>query len=341
MSTYTLDFSLTTEEQRCAAITSICSQASYTQKQYTQMADYILLANPEKIYPEEFHSPYIIHDEQSLDELMDNPVTADVIDSTCIPLYQAKHAPRKRKLNRNDSTHSSIPGMQNLWIYIDDLKLKLKDEPNNYKLKRTLIDLYKQQYSLLEAYYPNWTSYTTITKYSPTPKNIIPEEYREKLCTPTYMARFLIQLPVLLELSQNNDELTDLLSLIQKALSLVPLTPLQQDVLNLYQKQIPCATALSYIKEKYNRCLTQSYFSIILYKQIAPKVVDEYSELYYAEKYRNDPSKWRTCLCCKQSKLLTKHNWYHFSNKPQGFALICKECTNIKKKNRKEKIQNG
>ena len=76
LSNYTLDFSLTTEEQRCEAITSICSQSTFTCKQYTQMADYILLAkNPNsdlKIYPEEFRSPYSIHEEQSLDEIMDS-----------------------------------------------------------------------------------------------------------------------------------------------------------------------------------------------------------------------------------------------------------------------------
>lgn len=337
MSNYTLDFSLSTDEQRCTAVSQICSQTTFTSKQYTQLADYILLASSERIYPEEFRSPHIVHEEQSLDELMDNPITADITESICVPLNQAKHTPQKRKLDRDNPTYAAIPGMRNLWDSIDSLKTKVDADPANYKLKRTLIDLYKQQYSLLESYLPNWGNAQLPPKFSSYTKDTIPANYKELLCQPSYMARLLIHLPSLLQLSATNMELADFLSPITTAFSLITLTPLQQDILLLYQHQVPTSLALSYIKNKYNRTLTQSYFSIILYKQIAVKVAAEYTELYQAEKYRDDPTKWRTCLCCKQSKLLTKHNWYHFSNKPQGFSLICKECTQAKRKEHRQK----
>lgn len=336
MSTYTLDFSFTTDIERCEYIQNICSQSTFTIKQYTQMADYILLATSTKIiYPEEFRSPHIIHNEQSLDELLENPTTCDIIENTSIPLSQAKHAQSKRRIDRNNPQHADIPGMRDLWTIIDKYKEKLEQNPTNYHFRRILIDLYKQQYSLLENYLPN-ISYTNYHRllYTPYTTNIIDyNEVQEKLCDPTYMCRFLVQLPALSELSSST-ELPDILSLVNQSISLSNLTQLQQDILSLYQQNIPYTSALTYIQKHHNRTLTQSYMSIILHKQIAVKVAAEYTELYHEQIWANDPTKWRTCMCCKKTKLLTKHNWYHFSNKPQGFALICKECTKAKKENK-------
>ena len=331
LSNYTLDFSLTTEEQRCEAITSICSQSTFTCKQYTQMADYILLAkNPNsdlKIYPEEFRSPYSIHEEQSLDEIMDNPFLEQILD-TSKPLSSATYGTKKRRISRDNKQHANIPGMQQLWHDIDNLKEICSTSSATHAQHHLLIELYKQQYSLLESFLPNDNYSTPIPNFFHNYK--LSSLYKEKLCEPTYMGRFLIQLPLLIELSYHNEELEDLIHLVRQALSLITLSPLQQDILTLYQKAIPTKQALAYLSSHY-RPISQSYMSIILYKQIATKVVEEYSELYHREVWANDPTKWRTCICCKQSKLLTKHNWYHFSNKPQGFALICKECTKAKK----------
>ena len=291
------------------------------------MADYILLASSTKIYPEEFRSPYIIHDESSLDELMDNPITADFLENNCTSLSAAKHSSTKRRIDRTNIKHSSIPGMQELWDIID----KLRSIPNpTYKQKRLLVDLYKQQYSLLETIAP--TQFQPLLRHTIPEQYSLPEQFFEKICEPSYMARCLIYLPSLYYLHQQNDDIATLYEDISSSLSKITLSPLQQDILYLYQSNTPTPQCISYIQSKYNRKLTQSYLSIILYKQIAPKVADEYSNIYYSRKYANDPSKWRICLCCKKPKLLTKHNWYHFSNKPQGFSLVCKECTNKKRK---------
>ena len=333
MSTYTLNFSLTTEEQRCEAITSICSQSTFTSKQYTQMADYILLAkNPNsdlKIYPEEFRSPYSTHEERSLDELMENPFLEDVVNASK-PLSHAVYNHKKRRIDRNNPKHAIIPGMTQLWQDIDNLKNYCTTSTATFSQKRLLIELYKQQYSLLESFIPN-DGFSNSSPMHFNNKPSLSPTYLEKLHEPTYMGRFLTQLPILTELAKSNDDLDEIVSLVRQALSLVTLSPLQQDILMLYQTQTPTKQALNYILTHHNRTISQSYMSIILYKQIAVKVVDEYLELYHKELWADDPTKWRTCICCKQTKLLTKHNWYHLSNKPQGFSLICKECTQAKK----------
>lgn len=334
MSTYNLDFSLTTSQQRTELISQICSTSTFTSKQYTQMADYILLCkdNP-RIYPEEFTSPYIIHDEQSLDELMEDPITADLIQSTAIPLTNAKHGTKKRIISRTNSLYSSIPGMSTLWSTIDFYK---QQQNLTFKQKKLLIDLYKQQYSLLESYLPTPFQNNTYQKQLFSTSFPSYDDYAEKLCESKYMAIFLTYLPYFSDIQNLDLSLQYIVNLVEKALSLVSLTPLQQDILFLYQKELPAKQILSFIKEKHNKQLGAAYLSVILYNQIGKKVAFEYTELYHQDKYANDPTKWRTCLCCKQSKLLTKHNWHHFSNKPQGFSLICKECTNAAKQKKKE-----
>ena len=288
------------------------------------MADYILLANPDKIYPEQFRSPYVIHDEQSLDELMDNVETADIVEAFCTSITQAKHAPSKRKIDRNNPTHAAIPGMTELWNTIDNVR----ESASTYVQKRLLIDLYKQQYTLLEAYSPNIPHYSHATHNHA--DESIPDEYYEKLCSPQYMAKFLIYLPHL----NSSLELQELVELVQQSISLADLTPLQQYILSCYQNNAPTQQTLSNIYTFFGRKISQPYLSNVLYKQIAPRVSTEYSELYHRQIWADDPTKWRTCICCKQKKLLTKHNWYHFSNKPQGFSLVCKECTKLNKMNK-------
>ena len=205
MATYTLNFSLTTDLDRCKYITTICSQTTYTTKQYTQMADYILLASTSTstfTYPEEFTSPHIIHNTESLDSLLEDPATENLIENTAHPVHRTIYKTSKRRIDRNNPLHASIPGMTSLWEIIDSLKEKLQQNPNNWKLKRTLISLYKQQYELLEVFLPQ--SFTTPSipskEYYDWEKGILLTNntiaYLD-LCNPSHMAKFLIFYPSL------------------------------------------------------------------------------------------------------------------------------------------------
>lgn len=344
MATYTLNFSLTTDFDRCNYITQICSQTTYTAKQYTQMADYILLASTSTstfTYPEEFTSPHIIHNTESLDSLLEDPATENLIENTAHPIHRTIYKTSKRRIDRNNPLHASIPGMTSLWEIIDKLKEKLEQNQNDWKLKRTLISLYKQQYELLEIFFPQ--SFTTPSipskEYYDWEKGILLSNNtiaHLDLCNSTHMAKFLIFYPALFAYCDTpNCDLYQLLYDTKQAIIAANLTPLQLDVLRLYHSAASGKDMISYILKHHNRKLTQAYISIIFYKQIATKVAEEYAEIYHSRIWINDSSKWRICLSCKQKKLLTTHNFHHFSNKPGGFSLYCKECVN-KNKQKKE-----
>ena len=338
MSTYTLDFSLTTEEDRCMLISSICSQTSFTPTQYTQMADYILLANHKEnnTYPEIFTSPKTVHPVSSLDELLEKAEEIGNIDALEASFTQIQRNPYiklKRKIDRSNPLYVSIPNMQELWKTIDNVKAKLDSNPDDYRLKRYLITLYQQQYALAESALPQ----KFILPLRQPPRSYLHWEegillengIRAKLdlSDPSHMARFLIYYPLLKDYCTSQDcDLYQLLADTEQALSLIELTPLQQDVLSLYQHKTPIKEMQSYLLKKHNRTLTQAYLSTILHKQIATKVSFEYAEIRNSRIYANDPTKWRICLHCKQKKLLSTHNFHRLSNKPGGYAQVCKEC---------------
>lgn len=348
MSTYKLNFTLTNDIQRTQYISSICTSTEYTQKQLTQMADYILLGNNTTsistiVYPEEFTSPHVIHEEQSLDELMEDPIFYNTIESQIQPISRSIYKKNIRKIDRNNLQHKSIPGMKELWESIDYYK-ELYSKTKNYKVHNLLISLYKQQYILLENYIPS----KPLVIHTDSKKEFFPwytgiplenGDYADlDLTIPNHMAKFLIHYPNLIDYCTDlNSDLAQLLIDVNAAFARTSLTPLQQDILTLYQTGKTIKYMQDYIKQKYNRQLGQAYISIILYNQIAPKLCTEYSEIYYSRIYKDNSSKWRICLCCKQKKLLTKHNFHHYSNKPNGFSLICKECT-IKNK---KKVKNA
>ena len=313
------------------------------------MADYILLANKQNnIYPEEFSSPHIIHKEESLDELLDNPLTVDAVENNARPIQKSIFKKEKRKIDRNSSLQQNIPGMTDLWAYIDSIKQKLDAEtaqntPTAWRTKRLLISLYKQQYLLLENYLPeNIIQNNTYHRYTK-PQNHFYQWYRGiqlnngetaylDLCNTQHMAQFLLHyIPLSEYCTDFSSDLYELLSDVSAAIVAANLTPFQLDILHLYQWGKPSHYIISYIEQKYARKLNQTYLSVVFHKQISSKIAEEYAEIYHSRIWSDDPTKWRICLGCKQKKLLTKHNFHRFSSKPGGFSLYCKDCVAAKK----------
>lgn len=348
MPNYTLDFSLTTDEQRAQYISSICTSTQYTPKQYAQMADYILLAsnkcNPDSIfiYPEEFSNPKRPHKQESLDELIENPLF-DEQNINPIRRNIYKTAPR----TADRTLHKNIPNMEILWQCMDEVDRKLKENPNSYKLQRMSIDLHKQQYALLESEQPQLPLTYRIdysNHYYDWQNGIILENGEQinlDLCKTQHMAKFLYYLPDLCAYCDSDTTYkyiqSDLYTYIENTLQAIrnaALSPKHILLLNLYWKNIPGKQIIDIIQKVYHHKYNQSQISVMFNKSIAAKVTEEYTEIYHSIIYKNNPEKWRICLCCKQKKLLTPHNFGRFSNKPGGYSLYCKECA--KKNIRKE-----
>lgn len=351
LTTYTLNFSLTTDTDRCAHITQICSQTTYSQKQLTQMADYILLASNKNhpdspfIYPEEFSNPKREHIEDSLDELLDKPNPEDgkgefaILEYTLRPIQPTIYKKTPRKLDRSNPILQQNAQMRQLWDEIDRID-SILSTTDNYKLSKLSIALHKEQYNLLECIMPQWPisipSSPLHTNFYPWSMGIQLKsgDYADlDLTDYTHMAKFLKFLPDLIQYcsyesspSYMESDLYTYLVDVRQAIRKANLTPLHIDVLQLYWLGWNGKQMLRYIENKYGKKYNQPTISTMFNVTIAKKITTEYTEIYLEKLYRNCPDKWRTCSCCGKRKLLTTYNFHRASGKPKGFALYCKDC---------------
>ena len=345
MTTFNLDFSLTTDSNRLTLISDICASTEFTSRQYTQMADYILLANNNQqtfIYPEIFKSPKRSHNEQSLEELLDNTNENDyiVLESTLSPVQRTIYKKSPRKIDRNNPILQQNPYMQSLWQIMDEIDSKLAENPNDYKLSKMSIDLHKQQYDLLESILPQWPipipsqkPHASFFKWS---RGIQLEngDYADlDLSNYTHMAKFLHLLPDLYWYCSYStsphymeSELYQLLQDTLQAIRNAALPPLYLDVLSLYWYNIHGKTILQYLEQKYDKKYNQPTLSTMFNYTIAKKIAVEYAEIRDERLYRNTPSKWRKCRKCGTTKFLSTYNFHRASGKQGGFAYVCKDC---------------
>ena len=356
MSTYNLDFTLTTDIARTEYIANICATSTYTPKQYTQMADYILLAsnknNPNSpfVYPEEFSNPKREHTQESLDEILEYPNAENdlcILESTFRPIQPTIYKKSQRKIDRNNPILAQHPQMQQLWKEIDRID-SILSTTTNYKLSKLSISLHKQQYDLLESILPQWPAYLPSSQkqdFLPWGKGV---ELQNKqyadidLRNYTHMAKFLKFFPDLKEYccTENSphymeSDLYTMLQEVEQAIRNAALPPLYLDVLHLYWQDWNGKQILSFINKKYSKEYNQPTLSTMFNVTIAKKVAIEYTEIYEERLYRNCPEHWRTCSYCGKTKLLSTYNFHRASGKPKGFALYCKECygrKTIKKK---------
>lgn len=348
MSTYNLDFSLTTDLQRTQFISQICSSSTYTQKQYTQMADYILLAgnkcHPDSpfIYPEEFSNPKRTHVQDSLDEILndiDNDYNFSTIESNMRPIQPTVYKKTNRKIDRNNPILKNNPHLQQLWQEIDRID-NILSTTTNYKLSKLSIALHKQQYDILESILPQWpVSIPSSSPYSHFfnwKRGIELEngEYADlDLCLHSHMAKFLKFLPELMYFCSYDSSphymesdlytyITDTIQAIRNA----ALSPLQFDILLLYWRGLEGKFILNYIENKYHIHYNQPTLSTMFNTTIAKKISVEYKEIYEEKLYKNCPEHWRICTKCGRRLLLSTYNFHRASGKPQGFSLVCKQC---------------
>ena len=362
MSNHTLNFSLTTDIDRCMAITEICSQSTFTSKQYAQMADYILLASnkchPTEpfVYPEEFSNPKRNHNSDSLDEILDEQKENNdfyILESTMRPVQPSIYKRQQRKIDRNNPLLNSNPQLQELWKEIDYID-SILSTTTNHKLSKLSIALHKQQYDILESILPQRFAYSS----SFTHQNfyqwyrgieMVNGEYANiDLTNYNHMAKFLKLFPDLVEYCTINTSqkymYSDLYQMIQDtklAIKKASLSPLHSDVLHLYWTDSSGLEILSYIYEKYGKKYNQPTLSTMFNTTIAKKISLEYKEIYEERLFQKCPNRWRRCTRCGTTKYLSSYNFHRASGKPDGYSTICKECSNAIRKIRKEKKNGG
>ena len=292
------------------------------------MADYILLANPSlPVQPEVFAQKP--NRATSLDSLLEECPSAE---NTLSPIAKNIYYKGKRKVSR--LLHKNLPNMSQLWVAIDNLENNLGDNPN-FRAKRLAIALRREQYAILEFCLP---------QKPPLPQPRAHKEYLPwadgvelengdiallDLSNTTHMAHFLLLLPELLEYCTSPySDLYTMLEEVGRALTQASLSPSQRLVLTLYYSGHSGKEIADECNSRFGVHYNQAYISTILHAQIPRKVARIYTNIRDERLYSKVPSKWRVCPHCGRKLLLSPYNFYRRKNRPDGYSILCKACTN-------------
>lgn len=166
-----LDFTLQTSRERRDFVDNlVAAGGNWTEKELTQMADYIMYGKDEdgtsivdrkEVQIDTKYSSYKKKRPESLDELIESPTFDERI------FTQTKYKVTKPKIDRE--LDADVPGIHDLWKAIDTMQDEI-DNNNSlsalqlYKLKHAKIELCRQQFYLRDMVKP--TICTNTGKFS-------------------------------------------------------------------------------------------------------------------------------------------------------------------------------
>lgn len=241
-----------------------------------------------------------------------------------------------------------VPGLKQLREAIEywEQKLKTASGKNAYIIKKTIIDLRKDQYILKNDYYKPITLSKNFkgNNYIELNENIKmvnqePVATGVSFLNPDVVSEFLCAYSKLKQDSWDAFQgdmwyaIYDLENLIDKALKNYPLYK------SLLEYKIDGKTNLEIQELLFNEYGVKHSLEYIssLWRNKIPKLIatqaqEDYIIWYYTEKERG---KWKRCSRCGQIKLA--HNRFFSKNKTSkdGFYSICKSCRNSKGKEKK------
>lgn len=186
-----LDFTIVTSVDRNKYVSDFFEQNPHykpSDNELKTITDYILYGKDEdgesvvdrhEVEIETKYGSYAKRKAESLDALMETP---GFNENSIVRTYVYK----KPKPHIDKIKDASVPGMRDLWKSIEVVAHRLED-PNSadsannptsaYKLKHALIDLYKQQYVLKEAYGGTEHTFNPNVHKQPTPHTTDPIDW--------------------------------------------------------------------------------------------------------------------------------------------------------------------
>ena len=355
---FTLNFNLTYDTDRLALVNSLLAEAETdpTPDQLTQLADYILLGKqhpPVQRLPEghtALPKKSSIHAENWASSASKPAIPFDDLPEDFFPDDEPPKDPythSRRTINRNNPLHQCIPTMTDLWQEIDRLKqsyaeAKAAQKPTAWKLRRWLIELQQQQYTLLECFLPNIPSYSY---YLPKPSPFLPwldgielssgETVFLDITEPLHVQHLITHYSSLVKHAYGHCE-TDIMSILwdlEQAIDHAHLHPSRMDIVLAKIDHLPTSELCRHLEETYGASYAYSpnYLSTIFTTQICPKIAASALDLQQQFLFSNSPRHWRTCSICGERKILSNYN---FSRKHEGYASYCKVCAKQKRKER-------
>lgn len=329
-----LDYNLTTAEERSAYINElVLTQPRWSAAELRQMSDYIL-APTTKISKRDILTENrlitVNKREVSYQGLSDKLEGGE--DALHILFRENKNMILSPKIEITEEDIATIPGLAELRIHIEQLEQNLKAAEGmaKYNLKKQIIELRKEQYTLKNSHRPTLYAKST-NKFLSTILNSevhLGDEEQVSLLLTHYSK--LKQ-----ELWENVDAdlrwtMIDLDNLIEKYIRTD--FPLYYDLIIM---KIDGRTNLEIQDElqlKHGRLHSQEYISSLWRNKIPHIIAEGHKEDWLDWVFFHRlPGQYKKCSRCEQIKLA--HQRYFSINKSArfGFYSICKRCRNKNK----------
>lgn len=349
--TIKLDYKLKTMEERAALVEKIVSttpKQQLSQRYLEILGDYIMGALPKA-------------ERKSLGYLTDNRLItinkretsfeglAEKFENGEDGLYNLmindKNILLTPKVSITPEDIAEVPGLKELRAEIERIEAesKVATGRKKYILKKTLIEMRRDQYVLKNAYRapmapsasPKGAAHIDLVERRWLDKNLEPQS--EGLITffnPKHVSALLCyQEAILMETAGRFQDdfyylIRDFEELVERALND---HPVYHDIVKWKQQGTTNLEIHNLLLTKYNINHSAEYISS-LWRNKIPKVIAEHAKdeyLIWHYTYEEE-GVWKKCSCCGQFKLAHNRFFSKNSTSKDGFYSLCKECRNAK-----------
>jgi len=344
---------------------------SKVSKQLEQLADYILYGkdvdeersavDKKEIVMEPKYSTYKKKQPESLDAILENP---NCDERNFKAVGREVYTNPKPSISREDD--ADIPGMTELWDFIDHFDLFIKKVTGKeewgegekqhslssydlFKSRHWLIDLRKQQYVLKEGYKPpirfksiirqstrkiNWDS---DSGYAKTQRGngddgdwiwVLVREHTLDFGEATHIQGLINNYSRLKQDSYDDfqSDMKYILWVLEKIVDECNFSDVRKDII---VRKIDGQTNVQlhdYLHITYGLDYSANYISTIFTHEICGKIAKRYLSSIQEWKLRDKEEMWKVCTRCGKKKLANEENFTKKKSSKDGFNTRCKVC---------------
>lgn len=327
-----LDYTIKDPEERLAIVEEILSQEEEpSQYLLESLANYLVLAKKDSSILTDNRQITISNREKSYEGMAEQfEAGEDAVENLAVSAETARRTifrPKNVITQKDIETTPFLTQLREAISFWESL-------PSSYIVKKSIIELRKDQYVIRSAYHPT-------VNPSPHPPAYHPlhldgkEEINSygiltyqgvSLCNPKIVSIVLNYYSNLREKGQGDFE-GDVWSLIEdfdhvSTLALKPY-PFLEKLVELKIDKVQNSIIKEIMEKEYGEVHTESYWSNIWQNKIPEIIAEKAKEEAYYHLYAARPLEWKVCSKCGQSKPLSP---FFYGKNKKGYYSICKEC---------------